>query len=176
MGLVQYLGVCFSSWRGPLQYKRGLIPSRVTSKSSKKRGRKSLSESHYFLKKKSQKIHFLRVIRLRHISWSKGWYFVSEIVNFGKKRKLFSLFVVFWHFLDNFVYNWCGGVSEMGALVLNSVYNRGCWHESFWHFLRYLILINLVMSEFKKLAFSGLVLEVGGKFVYNRCGEVAVCI
>ena len=59
----------------------------------------------------------------------------------------------------------------LGVLVLNSVYNRGCWHESFWHFLRYLILINLVMSEFKKLAFSGLVLEGGGKFVYNRCGR-----
>ena len=90
-----HLGVCFSSWRGPLQYKRGLIPSRVTSKSSKKRGRKSLSESYYFLKKKSQKITFLRVNRLRDISWLKGGYFVSEIVNFGKKRKLFSLFVVF---------------------------------------------------------------------------------
>jgi hypothetical protein len=102
-----------------LQYKRGLILSRVTSKSSKMKGRKSLSESYYFLKKKSQKITFLRVNRLRDISWSKGGYFVSEIVNFGKKRKLFSLFVVFdtfWTILYiigagrwQFVYNWCAG-------------------------------------------------------------------
>ena len=87
-----HLGVCFSFWRGPLQYKRGLILLKVTSKSSKMRPPKSLSESHYFLKKKSQKITFLRVNRLRYFSWYQGWYFVSEIGTFGQKEAVICTF------------------------------------------------------------------------------------